>query len=181
MHRKLVGLVVALAAASLTFAPGAMAAKPSVTIGTVSLVGQECNIDGITQVGEVTSGTLTLDRFTTQAGELAARVNVSAVTCAVQTADGLVTQTSTATTETVPVDAAGSCEILDLVLGPLDLDLLGLVVHLDTVHLNITAEQGPGNLLGNLLCAVAGLLDSDSQAVNQIAYLLNQFLAILRG
>ena len=55
-----------------------------------------------------------------------------------------------------------SCEILDLVLGPLDLDLLGLVVTLDTVHLNITAEQGPGNLLGNLLCAVAGLLDGGS-------------------
>jgi hypothetical protein len=53
----------------------------------------------------------------------------------------------------------GQCEILDLVLGPLDLDLLGLVVFLDTVHLNITAQQGPGNLLGNLLCAVAGLLD----------------------
>jgi hypothetical protein len=51
------------------------------------------------------------------------------------------------------------CEILDLVLGPLDLNLLGLVVHLDLVHLNITAVPGAGNLLGNLLCAIAGLLD----------------------
>jgi hypothetical protein len=61
-----------------------------------------------------------------------------------------------------------------------DLDLLGLVVHLDVVHLNITAEQGPGNLLGNLLCAVAGLLDTNAPA-NQIANLLNQILAILQG
>lgn len=38
--------------------------------------------------------------------------------------------------------AALSCEILDLVLGPLDLNLLGLEVHLDTVHLNITAVGG---------------------------------------
>jgi hypothetical protein len=60
------------------------------------------------------------------------------------------TATDTATTS---VAATGSCEILNLVLGPLDLDLLGLVVHLDQVVLNITAEQGPGNLLGNLLGA----------------------------
>jgi hypothetical protein len=59
-----------------------------------------------------------------------------------------------------PADPPGQCQILDLVLGPLNLDLLGLVVFLDTVHLNITAQQGPGNLLGNLLCAVAGLLDN---------------------
>ena len=58
-----------------------------------------------------------------------------------------------------PVDlaqSAGSCQILDLVLGPLDLDLLGLEVHLDQVHLNISASPGRGNLRGNLLCAVAG-------------------------
>jgi hypothetical protein len=73
-----------------------------------------------------------------------------------------------------------SCEILDLVLGPLDLDLLGLVVHLDRVHLNITAEPGPGNLLGNLLCAIAGLLNpgplTDLQA---LINLLNQIIALL--
>ena len=27
------------------------------------------------------------------------------------------------------------------------------------LHIDITAESGPGNLLGNLLCALAGLLD----------------------
>jgi hypothetical protein len=72
----------------------------------------------------------------------------------------------------------GSCQILNLTLGPLDLDLLGLVVHLDTVHLTITAQQGPGNLLGNLLCAVANLLNGNSSptALNQLANLLNQIL-----
>ena len=79
----------------------------------------------------------------------------------------------------LPLQATGSCEILDLVLGPLDLDLLGLVVHLDTVHLNITAEQGPGNLLGNLLCAVAGLLDGPATPLNAITRLLNQILGLL--
>jgi hypothetical protein len=71
------------------------------------------------------------------------------------------------------------CEVLDLVLGPLDLDLLGLVVHLDRVHLNITAVPGAGNLLGNLLCAIVGLLDGGP--LGQIVALLNQILALLRG
>jgi hypothetical protein len=84
---------------------------------------------------------------------------------------------------TMPVGIAqSSCQILDLVLGPLDLDLLGLVVHLDRVHLNITAEPGPGNLLGNLLCAIAGLLNpgplTDLQA---LINLLNQIIALLNG
>ena len=48
------------------------------------------------------------------------------------------------------------CPILDLTLGPLDLNLLGLMVHLDTVHLVITADS-EGGLLGQLL---AGLLCS---------------------
>jgi hypothetical protein len=74
-----------------------------------------------------------------------------------------------------------TCQILDLVLGPLDLNLLGLVVHLDQVHLNITADQGPGNLLGNLLCAVAGLLDGPSAPnLNTIlSQLLNSILGLL--
>ncbi|MBB5791570.1 hypothetical protein [Jiangella mangrovi] len=52
-----------------------------------------------------------------------------------------------------------TCPILHLELGPLDLNLLGLRVQLNQVVLDITAIPGPGNLLGNLLCAVAGLLD----------------------
>jgi hypothetical protein len=76
------------------------------------------------------------------------------------------------------VNAIG-CEVLDLVLGPLDLDLLGLVVHLDRVVLNITAVPGAGNLLGNLLCAIVGLLDGGPLA--PIVGLLNQILALLRG
>src|SRR5215203_2301492 len=54
---------------------------------------------------------------------------------------------------------AAACDILNLVLGPLDLNLLGLEVHLKQVVLDIVAVAGAGNLLGNLLCAVAGLLD----------------------
>ena len=55
---------------------------------------------------------------------------------------------------------SGGCQILDLTLGPLNLNVLGLVVTLNQVHLNITAQPGPGNLLGNLLCSVSHLLDN---------------------
>jgi hypothetical protein len=51
--------------------------------------------------------------------------------------------------------AAATCTVLDLVLGPLDLNLLGLLVHLDQVHLTITADPTRG-LLGSLLCSLAG-------------------------
>jgi hypothetical protein len=47
---------------------------------------------------------------------------------------------------TTILQATGTCQILDLTLGPLDLNLLGLMVHLDQVHLNITAQSGPGGL-----------------------------------
>jgi hypothetical protein len=71
-----------------------------------------------------------------------------------------------------------ACEILHLELGPLDLDLLGLVVHLDQVVLDLSAQPGPGNLLGNLLCAIVGLLDGGG-ALQQITLLLNQVLGLL--
>ena len=126
------------------------------------------------------AGTFDVSRFTVQDGQLMA---VGTFTGTVTDAAGTVVQGSQQVA--LPVDVAqsdGSCQILDLVLGPLDLDLLGLEVHLDTVHLNITAQQGPGNLLGNLLCAVAGLLDGPTglnALLEQIARLLNQILGAL--
>jgi hypothetical protein len=39
------------------------------------------------------------------------------------------------------------CPILNLNLGPLDLNLLGLHAHLNEVILNIGAIPGPGNCL----------------------------------
>jgi hypothetical protein len=84
-----------------------------------------------------------------------------------------------------PTAVTATCDILDLVLGPLHLDLLGLVVDLNQVHLQITAEQGPGNLLGNLLCSVAGLLDNTGGGglnglLQAIANLLNHILGALQ-
>ena len=62
--------------------------------------------------------------------------------------------------------------------------MLGLIVHLDPVHLNITAQQGSGQLLGNLLCTVAHLLDNNgSQSLfgflSPIVNLLNMIIGRL--
>jgi hypothetical protein len=73
-----------------------------------------------------------------------------------------------------------SCDILHLELGPLDLDLLGLVIHLNRIVLDIDAEPGPGNLLGNLLCAIAGLLDGPPALEGVLADILSALAAILR-
>src|SRR5256885_1358849 len=58
----------------------------------------------------------------------------------------------------VPVRAVASqattCQVLTLVLGPLHLNLLGLVVDLNKVSLQITATRG-GGVLGDLFCNLA--------------------------
>jgi hypothetical protein len=74
------------------------------------------------------------------------------------------------------VAATQGCSILNLDLGPLNLDLLGLVIDLAPVSLDVTAVPGAGKLLGNLLCAVAGLLDGPGGALGGIAALLNRLL-----
>lgn len=200
MKIKLLALVVLLAAAAtmVIAAPTASAAKPKKATAAnvnVPVTGTVTNDLGA-NVGTFT-GDYTIDRVKKQGRKMVA----------IGTVTGVITNTATGATQTVnravkiplraTTGAAGAgnanvvapqatCEILDLVLGPLDLDLLGLVIHLDVVHLNITAESGPGNLLGNLLCAVAGLLDGPTgggigNILNQIVALLNQILGAIGG
>lgn len=106
------------------------------------------------------SGTLALTSFTVQNREVVARYILNAT---VRDAAGALVRTITGV-GTVPVTAipvvGATCPILHLDLGPLNLDLLGLVVDLDRVILDVVAMPGSGRLLGNLLCSVAGLLDN---------------------
>ena len=78
-----------------------------------------------------------------------------------------------------PQQVDASCAILGLDLGPLHLDLLGLVVDLNEVILDLTAQPGPGNLLGNLLCAVTHLLDLPGAfiAVQNLLNIVNSLLS----
>lgn len=91
-----------------------------------------------------------------------------------------VTTPGTTNAANAPSAAAAACPVLALTLGPLHLDLLGLVVDLNQVVLNITAQPGSGQLLGNLLCAVTHLLDSNG-STSALNSLLNQITTLLSG
>jgi hypothetical protein len=152
-------------ASSLTISAAAAGAVPSVA---VPVMGAVTNATG----GGSFTGTLTVTRFVTRNGQIFALGNVSGL---LTTANGV---TSVITAVAAPVDTAqatATCSILNLVLGPLHLNVLGLVVDLNQVVLNVTAESGAGNLLGNLLCGIAGLLDNPAG----LTRLLNDLLAIL--
>lgn len=171
MPKRLSALIALFSlSAMLIFGGGTAVAQPTIPI---------TNVDVTNEAGQVVgtfNGAFEVTRFRAQGGQLVA---VGTLTGTVTNAAG---ETLATVNQTValPVDIAqATCEILDLRLGPLDLDLLGLVIHLDEVHLNITAEQGPGNLLGNLLCAIAGLLDNPATPLSGLARLLNRILAIL--
>jgi len=143
------------------------AAGGKVFRGTVDIVNFR-NINGrLTAIGSLTG------RLVGPAGTVLGRVADMRVRMPVTLSDGINVHTSLS-------PSAVSCDILHLRLGAIDLDLLGLVVHLDPVRLDITAQPGPGNLLGNLLCAVTHLLDNAN--VNDVLVsLLRAILQILNG
>jgi hypothetical protein len=123
--------------------------------------------------GSTFTGNLSINRIvTTATGGLAAVGTLTGVLT--NTVTGAVTSVLQTVSAPVAVTQA-ACDILHLDLGPLHLTLLGLNIDLSEIVLNITAQPGPGNLLGNLLCSVAGLLDNP----NGLARLLNQLLGLL--
>ena len=161
-------LVAALAALSLTAAT-ASAAPPQQTLSVPVTAAQS---------GGALNGVVNITNFVlNSAGQVVAN---GTFTGTYTDAANNVTQLTNAALSGVlsGAPAAGGCQILDLVLGPLDLNVLGLVVHLDTVHLNITAQPGPGNLLGNLLCSVANLLNNNGSGggLQGLVNLLNRIL-----
>ena len=75
-------------------------------------------------------------------------------------------------------DEPGVCDILFLDLGPIHLNLLGLVLDVAPIQIDLDAQPGAGNLLGNLLCALLGLLDGPA-LLSSIIQVLDQINAIL--
>jgi hypothetical protein len=121
--------------------------------------------------GATFTGTYQIQKFVLQQGQVYASGVLSGT---VTTATGVVT--SVVQTVLMPVTVhQSSCSILTLDIGPISINLLGLQINLSQIVLTITAQSGSGDLLGNLLCAVANVLNNPSQLVN----LLNQILALL--
>ena len=109
-----------------------VSALPPITISGVSLVKDATGV--IT--GLTASGTIGNQAFTT------------AVTLTASSGSSAGSAASTST------------PILTLHLAPIDLNVLGLEVKTSEICLNVTAQSGPGNLLGNLLSGVANSLNN---------------------
>jgi hypothetical protein len=95
-------------------------------------------------------------------------------------------QALTQTTGILTPDAEGDCEILNLEVGPLHLDVLGLNVDLYNcddrdapITVDIFGETGEGKLLGNLLCGLTGALDGLDLTDVQTDAILDNLLPIL--
>lgn len=177
LHRGIIALLV-LALSAFTLAPLSAAAASNVQTPTASIT-QSIPITGTIpgNAGNTFAGTLNLTNVAVQNGQLVANGTLSG---ALTDLNGQPIGTVTAVPVTLPLAVTGTCDILHLTLGPLDLNLLGLVVHLNQVNLDITAQSGPGNLLGNLLCAVTHLLDNGGP-LTSISNLLNRIFALVPG
>ena len=152
--------------------PAAAAAHANAAAGTKLPVSVPATLHGV--AGHLNG---TVPKFTASSGNVLAHLVFTSFT----SNTGQTTNLGSPISRNDPVlQAANSnvCQILNLTLGPLHLNLLGLVVDLNRVHLRITAVRGPGNLLGNLLCAVAHLLDGSAPAASQAA-LLNDVVGAL--
>ncbi|HJU10150.1 MAG TPA: hypothetical protein VFA85_05250 [Terriglobales bacterium] len=148
----------------------ALAAVPAANAqGFVPVTSQSLNL------GSMGPGTLTAIKITNVGvvgGKLVA-TGLATVNTATGTAVGVFTnQPLAASTQA----SSNSCPILHLVLGPIHLNLLGLTVTTNQIVLDITAVPGAGNLLGNLLCAVANLLNQTPAPLSEVGALLTQIL-----
>lgn len=173
MNKRLITLALVVALLATVIVP---IAAPFAQVHAATSPFTDIPVTGTLANGGTFTGTLDITRFAVRNGSLVA---IGSLTGTLTDVLGNVIGTVTNIPITLPVASLqGTCDILHLELGPLDLNLLGLVVHLDQVVLDITAQSGAGNLLGNLLCAIAGLLDNGG-SLQGIARLLNQILSIL--
>ena len=176
MKRRIVAVTLVMAILGMFALPSALAQPVQSNRGiTVPVTGTFT--DALGGTGHFV-GTLNVQRFAQDNNQIVAVGTLTGtLTNSVGTVIGSIVKTISLILNSAATQA--SCEILHLELGPLDLNLLGLVVHLDRIVLDITAVPGAGNLLGNLLCAIANLLNAGGP-LQQIINLLNQILALLQ-
>jgi hypothetical protein len=168
-----VGLAAIAASAALFLIPGSAAAA---TTGTPVKTIKQVAVSGTSQNGKQFTGRFNIQRFVSRGGK-----SYAVGTLVGHVGNRHVSRSNVA----IPVGvqkstlpgtlggAAATCPVLHLILGPLNLNLLGLHVHLNQVVLDITAVSGPGNLLGNLVCGVANLLNGGTASAGQLTGLLN--------
>jgi hypothetical protein len=173
MKKRLISIALLIAVMS-AFAFGPMTSvQAQAPVPTFSVPITGTFTDALGGIGTF-AGNLNLQRFAVQNGVLTA---IGTLTGTLTDSLGNVLGTVTRQVALPIANISATCDILHLELGPLDLTLLGLVVHLDKVVLDIDAQQG-GGLLGDLLCSLSNLLNG-SASLNAISRLLTNILRIL--
>jgi hypothetical protein len=127
----------------------------------------------VTTTGDAFTGTLDLMQFKLQNGIVAVGKLTGTITNDAGTIIGRVSQTVTLPVNTLQA----TCTILELSIGEINLMLLGLNVFIDDIFIEITADPS-GGILGDLLCALAGLLDLNPDPLAIIVDLLNLIIDV---
>jgi len=158
-------------AIATTALPAAAAPAPAPAATAAAAAPVSVPLTGTATDGRPFAGNFVPTNVSRSGGQLSV---TGLVTGTLTSATGVVTPVSQRVTTAAAI-AQASCTILDLTLGPLHLNLLGLVVDLNQVHLQITGQTGNGQLLGNLLCGLANALNGGGGG---LANILNRLLGL---
>jgi hypothetical protein len=143
-------------------------------------------VTGTAKNGKLFTGTYTVRRFVVRdggawaVGRLSGTVGKRKVTRRGVSMPAAIQVVGQSKSQPPPIPTPGACPVLNLVLGPIDLNLLGLRVATNEIRALIEAIPGPGNLLGNLLCAVTNLLNPAANTpLSDLVRVLNALLALV--
>ena len=200
MSRIRLAVSAAMVSCGLMLVGGASAASAQDVSRLTQVVPMSGTVTKGAQKGKQFTGTYTIQRFVNSGGKLysvgtvkgkAGNKKVSKKNVRVPAAVANSGAASGARASQVPplplppLPAGNACSILSLDLGPINLNVLGLVIRTNQIQLRIDAVQGPGNLLGNLLCGITGLLNPATGGtgvantpLGQLTQILNALLAL---
>jgi len=151
MRAKLSILVVAACLAAVLVIPSAASAQaPASTVdltGQVNCVGCAVAMVGVTSVDGTLNAVLEVTNQATGQTERAV--------------------------QPIAVQQQETCTILEFTATPIDLFVVGIRVHIDAIHVLVTAERG--SLVGDLLCGLF-FTSREADAQNELVAALDQAL-----
>ena len=150
-------------------------------------------ITGVAKNGKMFRGSYAIQQFVVKNGKVWADGTISGRLKGRHVTRGNVMMPASLTDNSgsAQTSQSGTCQVLHLVLGPINLNLLGLRVTLgggtaanQPIVLDITAQQG-GGLLGDLLCGLtntlSGQLGQLTGQLQTLATTLNSLITLLGG
>jgi hypothetical protein len=185
MTKSRMTVLAAVAALTLLLIGGA---GPAAAQSKGTPLTQVVKMTGTAKNGKKFTGTYTIQRFTSKGGKVFAVGTVkgklkgrSVKRSNVRVPATIARHQTAGAAQLPPNPTAGACQILDLVLQPINLNLLGLHLATSRIEVLLEAIPGAGNLLGNLLCGITGILDPQAATPatpSQLAQVLSALLAL---